>query len=261
MNLLDKFHMKRGKLASASVYAVFLPLSLLTGKVLAENGTASPSASVDVAGVRKLVIEQLSGPVQQQQQQPGWSELQVRYDVWLPDSVGRLPVCQQPLTIKMAGRLRSLWGRHSFRIACADEQRWVARAQLTVTATLPVWLAAQTLRKDQAITSTDLRLERVTLNNLHQGFSVKTEDLMGFRSQRLISAGQAVDPAVLLPPLLVHRGDQVIIRAQQDGVHASMQGEALEDGVAGKLIRIRNLSSGKEIQAEVSAKEVVLVRF
>lgn len=256
--------MKRGKLTSASVYAVFLPLSGLTGTALADNPASQPqlnSETVDVGAVRQLVIDQLAGPVRQQQKQSGWSELQIRYDTWLPDSVGRLPVCLQPLTIKMAGRLRSLWGRQSFRIECPDAHGWVARAQLTVTASLPVWLAAQTLRKDQAITPADVRLERVTLNNLHQGFSVKTDDLTGFRSQRLISAGQVIDPAVLLPPLLVHRGDQVVIQAQQDGFHASMQGEALEDGVAGKLIRIRNLSSGKEIQAEVSTKGVVLVRF
>jgi len=54
----------------------------------------------------------------------------------------------------------------------------------------------------------------------------------------------------------------VLIRAEQSELRATMSGEALQDGVAGEMIRVRNRSSQKEIQAEVSTvRGEVVVHF
>lgn len=223
------------------------------------DSTVTPPLDMDA--LKQQITAQVTDLVNKQQQEPGWEDLKVQYEVWLPDSAVHLPACQKPLDIVLSGRLTSLWGHQNYRVTCPDPHGWQLRAQLTVTAQLPVWTAAVSIRKGQPIQAQDLRLDTVTLNNLHQGFSVKTDSLSDFRPQRLISAGQVVDPSLLMKPLMIHRGDQLLIKAQQEGFTASMRGEALEDGVAGAMIRVRNLSSGKEIQAEVSAKGVVLVRF
>src|SRR5690606_20873548 len=62
-------------------------------------------------------------------------------------------------------------------------------------------------------------------------------------------------------PLLVERGDNVVIRVAQGGIQASMRGVALQSGSLGEGILVRNLSSDKEITAWVVENGIVESRF
>ncbi|VEB41976.1 flagellar basal body P-ring biosynthesis protein FlgA [Chromobacterium violaceum] len=50
------------------------------------------------------------------------------------------------------------------------------------------------------------------------------------------------------------RGDAVSIVARQDGIEVTSAGEALANGRQGEVIRVRNTSSNKIINARVSAQ-------
>ena len=50
---------------------------------------------------------------------------------------------------------------------------------------------------------------------------------------------------------LVKKGSLVDVFASGNGIYLTMKGVALEDGVEGEQVRIRNLSSEKEFHAKV----------
>ncbi|WP_406672909.1 flagellar basal body P-ring formation chaperone FlgA [Natronospira sp.] len=49
--------------------------------------------------------------------------------------------------------------------------------------------------------------------------------------------------------------------ARGESVEVSMAGEALQNGARGQRIRVRNLSSGKELEGVVSGEGTVKIRF
>lgn len=280
MNSFSAKYVQCGNSVSARIYRKFLPsLFVLTWTYTAcaqepisvqaqgqardgniQNQEAG-SANLNLDLLKSAIIAQISPKIAQQQEQSGWNTLKVHYDVWLPESAARLPSCQKALDITLSGRLRSLWGRQNYRVNCPGSMRWQLRAQLTVTAELPVWTASSTILKDQSIQPSEVELKTVNLDELHQKFSVKTDSPVALRTKRMIPAGQIIDPDLLQKPLLIHRGDLVWIQAQSGGLSASMQGEALEDGMQGAVVLVRNQSSGKEVQAEVKDKGIVQVHF
>lgn len=63
---------------------------------------------------------------------------------------------------------------------------------------------------------------------------------------------------VKIPPL-VKRGQEVDILVQMKNVQIKTKGLAREDGIKGELIKVRNISSKKIVQARVAGREVVIV--
>lgn len=205
--------------------------------------------------------DQLLPLAQHLQQQTGWQAMQVSYDAWLPDSAARLTRCQQAVKIYAADNNQVLWGRHTYRMECPDQRGWMVRGRVTVSVRLPVWIAARNISRQQTLSDADLQLQTIPLETATHGFSVQGESLVNYRAVRPIAVGQVLDKNNLRPPLLVRKGEQVVIRAEQAGFAASMSGIALQDGVQGQMITVRNSTSQKEIQAEVSQRAEVSVHF
>lgn len=234
----------------------FFLLLLFSGAPL-----VATAALVDKTQLATQLREQLLPLEQTLQKQVGWQTMQVRYEPWLPDSVEHLTACQSDVKFYAADHNQVLWGRHNYRIECPDKTGWMLRARVTVSVRLPVWVAARNISRQQTLSDADLQLQTTQLELLTHGFSVQGESLVNYRAVRPIAVGQVLDKNNLRPPLLVRKGEQVVIRAGQEGFAASMSGIALQDGVLGQMIRVRNSSSQKEIQAEVSQRAEVCVHF
>jgi len=62
-------------------------------------------------------------------------------------------------------------------------------------------------------------------------------------------------------PPLVRRGDIVILTAEGRGLRAVTQGEAREEGRPGQVIRVRNLTSNREVYGQVDGERSVRIPF
>lgn len=69
-------------------------------------------------------------------------------------------------------------------------------------------------------------------------------------ARRTIRSGEILRQNMLAAPQLVKRGDQVRIVARHENIEVTMSGEALDNGVRGATIRVKN-SSGAQIRARV----------
>ncbi len=86
-------------------------------------------------------------------------------------------------------------------------------------------------------------------------------DLAGRQAARSIAAGEVLMGASVEQPALVKRGDVVLLSVEGRGLRAVTQGEAKEDGKEGQLIRVRNLSSQREVHGQVDGPRSVRVLF
>lgn len=85
--------------------------------------------------------------------------------------------------------------------------------------------------------------------------------IIGRRAIRGISPGEPMLAGMVEFPPLVRRGDVVVVIAEGQGLRATALGEAREEGKAGDVVRVRNLSSGREVYGQVEAERTIRVPF
>ncbi|MGH8854019.1 MAG: flagellar basal body P-ring formation chaperone FlgA, partial [Telluria sp.] len=74
---------------------------------------------------------------------------------------------------------------------------------------------------------------------------------------RSLRAGEVLRAGQLASPLMVKRGDQVLMVARHEGIEVSMAGEALDAGARGAVVRVRNAASGQVVRMRVAGAGTV----
>jgi len=98
----------------------------------------------------------------------------------------------------------------------------------------------------------DLRMARVPSRQLHQDPAHATEEALGMAARHVLMPGMPIAITDLARPVLVHRGQSVMIALAVPGLSLSAKGEAMDDGALGERIRVRNTLSRAILQAEVT---------
>lgn len=198
--------------------------------------------------------------VQRYARQRGWVNFDYQVDAWVPGAADQHPGCQGELVVAPAQASGRIWGRVPYRIGCSEPE-WELRARAEVSLKVPVVTARRTVRRGESLNRDTMRLAVRDLADIYGDFVTDIRMLRGLRTRRAIRGGQVITLDLAEAPLLVERGDQVLIRVEADGVAASMTGEALQSGSKGEGIRVRNHSSGKVITAWVVERGIVETRF
>lgn len=190
----------------------------------------------------------------------GWVNYSYEVSAWVPSSADRLGACSEGLQVAPAQDSNRRWGRIPYLISCA-EPAWEFRGRAEVSLRVPVATARRTIQRGEILDRSTVMLQTRDLAGIYGDFVTDTRMLYGKRARRAIRNGQEITLDQAEAPLLVERGDNVVIRVDQDGVRASMRGMALQSGSLGEGILVRNLSSNKEITAWVVEKGIVETRF
>ena len=78
--------------------------------------------------------------------------------------------------------------------------------------------------------------------------------------KRPLAAGQPVTLHLLKAPLLIRREQPITLLIRQPDLELSAPGIALQNGVRGALIKVKNSSSGRVIVGKVINEQQVSVR-
>lgn len=165
-----------------------------------------------------------------------------------------LPPCADPLTVD-ALETRSV-ARMRFAVVCAGEGGWQREWVVRATVTALVVVAARDVPANRELTAEDLAVERRRVTDL-AGAVTLPEDAVAQSSSRTLRTGQALHTRWLVAPMLVRRGDSVTILARNAGIVVSAAGEAMENGRASQIVRVRNSTTGKVIRARVLEEGLV----
>jgi flagella basal body P-ring formation protein FlgA len=85
--------------------------------------------------------------------------------------------------------------------------------------------------------------------------------LNGYQVATSLKPGTVLKWSHLSKVTLVRKGQVVNVFASGKGIFVEMKGQAMEDGVEGSFVRIRNISSNREFQAKVLNENSVKVYF
>ena len=124
-----------------------------------------------------------------------------------------------------------------------------------------VALTKTVLTRGNRLVPDSLASRSMDILKLGLGFVRTDARLNGYQVATNLKPGAMLKWNHLSKVILVHKGQVVNVFASGKGIYVEMKGQALEDGVEGSFVRIRNLSSKREFQAKVLNENSVKVYF
>lgn len=170
----------------------------------------------------------------------------------------RLAECNQPLDTFSPYSRHGL-GRTTVGVRCNGDSPWTLYVQLKISAEASVVTLARSLPRGAVLRSEDLILKTLKLTSFQTPYVNDPVNAIGKKLKRALAAGTALTASIIELPKTIRRGDQVVIVSGGKGLQVRMMGEALEDGVVGERVRIRNMNSKKEVEGRVQADGSVRV--
>ena len=126
---------------------------------------------------------------------------------------------------------------------------------------VPVVYAARPIERGQTISENDIYLEEKDVSSVPQRVVYDPKEVIGKKAKRNIPASMMLRNNLVEYPSAVKKGDLVTILAQSGALRISTKGEAVEDGILGEAIKVRNLRSKKIVGGTVVERGVVKVDF
>jgi flagellar basal body P-ring formation protein FlgA len=130
----------------------------------------------------------------------------------------------------------------------------------TLEAIANVAVAASSLRRDDLITATQIQMEPRDLSELRAP-CLQLDQVVGKKLIRNIKAGAVIELTAIEFPPIVKKGGLVKILCQKNGLELTASGIAKSDGKQDQIIKVKNISSDKEIFARVTAPGLVEVQI
>jgi flagellar basal body P-ring formation protein FlgA len=192
------------------------------------------------------------------------AEQAVREHYALPGS--RVVVSSAPLDLRLhlaacRGPLRAVIppsaaasSRMTVRVQCPQDGGWTVRVPLKLQLFRNVLVASRPLQRGDGLSAADVRAEEQDVTRLGYGYI----ENLGQVAARSLASGSVLSPGALGGRRMVRAGDHVEMVARLDGIEVRAAGVAMGSGDNGARLRVRNESSGKVVDAMVSAPGVVV---
>jgi flagella basal body P-ring formation protein FlgA len=158
-------------------------------------------------------------------------------------------VAVEPLDTRSSQRMR-------FVARCPDTPGWRYEYVVRARVTAMVAITAAPVAANEALTDAQVTIERRDISNIADPIS-NPADAVGQMSRRMLRPGDILRAGQLSSPVLVKRGDAVMMVARRDGIEVSMAGEAMDAGGKGAVVRVRNAGSGQVVRMRVSGAGTV----
>jgi flagella basal body P-ring formation protein FlgA len=144
--------------------------------------------------------------------------------------------------------------------ALAGEEVFTYQLSANVEEWGDVPVAARAMRRGDTVQPSDVRLEKANLSSLPRGSALRIEDVLGMELTATVGAGNVFSGDRLTPPSAVKSGQKIVIMYRKDGIVLTATGTALQSGVVGSVIKVRNSSSNKQLEGTVLNADYVEVK-
>lgn len=115
----------------------------------------------------------------------------------------------------------------------------------------PVVVPKRVIPSGTTIRSEDLHVREVPLNDGLERYALSLDVLVGRIARRTLLADRPVPSRMLERPAAVKRSSTVIVQVISGPMRVTMEGEALEDGAVGDVVKVLNPSSNRALTGRV----------
>jgi flagella basal body P-ring formation protein FlgA len=175
------------------------------------------------------------------------------------DSQLKLPECTEPLEAFTTTDLVKA-GRTSIGVRCNAEKKWSIFTSAVIKVYENVIVLTRPAQRGDIITGQHLAIEKRDVSKFRGDFITQAEQIENKQAARYTPAGAILGLKSFIEPLLIKRGDKIVISSMQPAFSIRMNGVAMMDGTKGQRIRIKNENSGRIINATVIEPGLVSVK-
>ncbi len=176
------------------------------------------------------------------------------------DSRLRLDECASPLEAFSQGAAMTN-SRMTIGVRCSAANAWTLFVPVTVEVEVSVLVLRRPLARRARVDLADVEPQVRRLPGSGAAFVNDAAMLQGHRLKRALPVGTALTVDMLVPDLLVRRGQQVTLIASSGTMQIRAQGQALTEGGATDRVRVQNVTSLKIVEGVVESDGVVRVSF
>jgi len=149
------------------------------------------------------------------------------------------------------------YGRIPVAAQCHAPHGWSVFLTGEVSVVVPVVVAREAVNRGTTLGEAQLTLEPRNLGRLRNQHLTRISKAAGMETKSPLRANQVIYATQLKAPLAVRRGERVTILADRGPVRINARGEALQNGMMGAQIRVKNLQSERIVHAWVRAEGLV----
>lgn len=175
------------------------------------------------------------------------------------DSQLQLPECAMPLEAYVKADIVKA-GRTTVGVRCNTQNKWTIFSSAVVKFFAAVMVLTEPVQRGEIIAGQMLVSEKRDVSTLREDYFTQAEQVENKQAARALAAGTILSLRNLSEPKLVKKGDKVVISTTQTAFSITMSGLAMMDGRKGQLIKVKNLSSGRIINATVIEPGLVSVK-
>lgn len=220
-----------------------LAIALTAPAYAAENLSAS-------AQIRKAADRYMTVHVEKLKTRLG-PKTRVEYSLGSIDSRLMLAPCTMPLVVETRDTPQPNT-RLNLQITCPQANNWSIYLPVELALHRPAVIAVNALTHGNTIGPADVRLVEVNVSQVNGQYLTSLDDAIGKDVKRSLVAGAPIVDQQLVPPLMVRRGEAVLINATSNIVAVKVSGIAMTDGRLGEQIRIKNQSSSRIVNARIT---------
>lgn len=203
------------------------------------------------------VQQQATQHIEQEARRNRWEEYQAKLNLFMPAEIARYAPCAQPLSVSAPGGERADIRRLRYDVRCETGQGWEVAVTVKPDIYLQVLMTKETLERGHVLAASDLTQRKFNISNLRSGYLTRADEVVGLTLKRRTRELQPLTMSQLDAPVMVERGQRVVMIADQDGVEARTTGIASKKGRKGEMIRVKNERSEREVTATVVDMGVV----
>ncbi|RBP83040.1 flagella basal body P-ring formation protein FlgA [Marinomonas rhizomae] len=170
-----------------------------------------------------------------------------------------LPDCESN-SIQISNQRPDATKRTNYEVSC-DSPTWKSYVPVTQSITIPAIKTISPINRGQTINKSNTDIGDVDISNLRGHVYTKKNPPYGLIASRNLRINTVITDDLTNQPTLIKKGDSVLITASSGTIIVRMNGVALENGIKGQQIRVKNSSSERIIYAKVVTDSEVLVNY
>lgn len=164
--------------------------------------------------------------------------------------VGRVPRGIEPETLELAKIDYSAeTGRFVVQVRLASGRLYGMQGKVEDGMDVPVLTRA--LKAGDVVAPDDVMFVRMAASRVPRGSVGDAEKLVGFSARRQLRAGLPLRESDIQKPLVIRKGDAVMIVFRAPGIELTSRGKAMTEGGVGDTVAVVNAQSLKQIDAVV----------
>jgi len=226
-------------------YRVFFSCWLALASCISLADSAINVASLQ-RGVAAFLQEALSGAY------PGVTTEDMEIAVANLDPRLKLQPCDAPVQHSLTSQ--PPYGTNvSVKVHCPGSRPWTLYVPARVDTYALVVVTTRSLSRGTQLSEADVSLTRMNTAQAGYNHLQQLDQVVGKELRRHLRAGEPLRLSHLKSPLVVRRGERVVMEAGGAAVSVVTSGRALANGQVGDQIRVQNEQSQRVVEAEIIA--------